>query len=53
MSEVLFGIFRGATPADEMVVSPFTEEPPFHGVDGVISSPRLGPRSPKSLCSRP
>ncbi|MCH6546234.1 MAG: ethanolamine ammonia-lyase reactivating factor EutA, partial [Deltaproteobacteria bacterium] len=38
MSEVLFGIFGGATPADEIVVSPFTEAPPFHGVDGVIFS---------------
>ena len=38
MSEVLFGIFGGATPADEIVVAPFTEAPPFHGVDGVIFS---------------
>ena len=38
MSDLLFGIFGGATPADEMVVSPFTENPPFHGVDGVIFS---------------
>ncbi len=38
MSEALFGILGGTTPADEMVVSPFTEGPPFHDVDGVIFS---------------
>jgi len=38
MSEALFRIFGGETPPDEMVVSPFTGDPPFHEVDGVIFS---------------
>ncbi len=38
MSEVLFGIFGGEKPMDELVVSPFAELPDLNEIDGVIFS---------------